>query len=174
MYERLTNGVKLRGDNQGDPWANEHREQLGNRFYLQDLDALFGHMTFAQNTGDRLFLEYVPDTYENRLKVKREFYVVAMFDRKATMNAATCPGNTVSTAFYLWLCRSIGANQPERPRFFYVIGTQAPWQMLELDIESGDRVGDPFPIGDNAMTDVWRRLGLTQLRTRLAMEIANR
>ena len=60
MYERHSNGVKVRADGCGDAWAQAHRK-LGPTFNMQDIDALFGIMAFGQNTGDKLFLEYVPD-----------------------------------------------------------------------------------------------------------------
>lgn len=171
MPERMENGVKVRADGRGDAWANEHREALGNNIYLQDLDALFGQMAFAQNTGDRLFLEYVPDDYSNRQNVVRKFQVVGMFDRKASLATATSKHNTVSTAFYLWLCRIIGEQQDVKPRFFYVFGKTAPWSMLELDIETGSEVGEPFTIND--WRSLWSQLGLTEARRTLAAKIAD-
>jgi len=86
MYERHSNGVRVRADGCGDAWAQAHRK-LGPTFNMQDIDALFGIMAFGQNTGDKLFLEYVPDDYRNRGKAVRDFRVIAMFDRKSSRQA---------------------------------------------------------------------------------------
>jgi hypothetical protein len=44
---------------------------------------------------------------------------VALFDRKASVEAARDARNALSTALYLYLCRTLGAGQPRPPRFFW-------------------------------------------------------
>jgi hypothetical protein len=166
--DRLDNGVRVRRDGQGDAWANTHREGLGNKFYLQDIDALFGMEVFGANTGDRLFIEYEPDNYENRFNAIREFALVAMFDRKATLAGAMHPGSKVSRDLYLWLCRTIGLAQPIAPKFFLVIGeSEPPWQMIEIDINTGRKLGEPSEVDGDNFRQVWNQLGLAELRSQL-------
>lgn len=167
---RLNNGVRRRMDGAGDGWANAHRKGLGNRFYLQDMDGVVGHLSFAQNTGDRLFMEYVPDNYENRNSLVRAFGVVALFDRKTTLGAAKA--SRVSTSLYLWLCRVMAEHQPVPPRFFWVIGGQEPpWRLVELDVFEGKVFGEQAVIQHATSPDhwqaIWRSLGLTRLRQEL-------
>jgi hypothetical protein len=165
MSSRLANGVRIRVDGQGDPWANAHREALGNKFYLQDIDALFGMEVFGANTGDRLFLEYEPDSYENKANVIREFAMVAMFDRKSTLPWARSPQCCLSRGVYLWMCRALRAQQPKAPKFFLVVGRDSPpWQMVEIDIDTGDEINEPMSIDADSFQRVWQQLGLTQLR----------
>ena len=173
MFESMrdSNGVKLRADGAGDGWANAHRK-LPREFYLQDLDGVFGMMAFGQNTAERLFIEPVPDSWENRTKRIRRFAYVAMFDRKTSLKGALDPRNDVPTAIYLHLCRELSKSQPTAVRFFYVVGDRAdpPWFMVELDIETAEECGERHVInlGSAAeMRDVWRRLGLDSLRQEL-------
>lgn len=168
--ERLDNGVRKRADGKGDGWANAHRDVLGTKFLMQDVDGYFGFLVYGDNTGERLFLEYVPDDYANRTKPVRSFAIVAMFDRKTTMDAATSEENALSRAFYLWLCRTIGRAQPaeKQPRFYFVVGgQQPPWDMLELDILTGERIGDIVHLANADWPHIWETLGLAPLRRSL-------
>jgi len=165
MTERLGNGVRIRADGQGDAWANTHRESLGNQFYLQDIDALFGMEVFGANTGDRLFLEYEPDNYKNKQNIVREFAMVAMFDRKSTLAWARSTQCCLSRGVYLWMCRALRAQQPHAPKFFLVVGRDCPpWQMVEIDIDTGDELSEPTTVDADSFQRVWQQLGLTQLR----------
>lgn len=172
MYTRMDNGVKARADGAGDAWAQSHRT-LGRDFHMHDIDVLFGLVAFGQNTGERLFLEYVPDNYQNRTSVIRKFAAVAMFDRKASTKAAFSQQNALSTAQYLWQCRTLGegGNQPLMPKFFFVIGKQTPpWEMIEIDIYTGERTGVEELIFMKSQAEwqrVWDALGLTSLRNEL-------
>ena len=167
MNERDEFGVRVRRDGQGDGWAEGHR-LLGKTFNMQDLDALFGFVAFGVNGAERLFLEYQPDAYHNASNLVRRFAAVAMFDRKSTITAAF--GSTVSTANYLWQCRCFSMQQPLKPKFFYVVGGQAPpWEMIELDINTGECLGQKT-IQSNKKEDwlaVWDHLGLASLRKNL-------
>jgi hypothetical protein len=168
MDHRSSNGVKLRADGGGDGWANTHRLQLGNQFLMSDIDCLFGGLVFGQNTGERLFMEYAPDNWANRTKRIRQFAMVAMFDRKKTEAAALSAHNTLATAFYLWLARVHGASQPKPPRFFYVIGGDSPpWDMIEVDIHTGDTATDIIRLNSVDWPTMWAALGLTDLRNEL-------
>lgn len=165
MYEdgnsRLSNGVKVRVDGRGDSWANEHRHQLGNEALMQDLDAMFGFTAFGHNTGERLFLEYVPDSFQNRCSSMRNFGVVALFDRKSTENAAFSSKNALSSNFYRFLCRTIATVQPIPPRFFFVIGGQEPpWMMIEVDICTGQETGNRVEVNSSNFRTLWESLGL--------------
>ena len=164
---RNDQGVKKRVDGKGDPWAKAHRDELGKRFVMSDMDGYFGHFGFAANTGDRLFMEYVPDEWRNHDRLIRQFAVVAMFDRKTTEAWAFHSENMLSRAFYLWLCRTLGGLQPVPPRFFYIVGTDAPpWQMIELDIETG-RVAGRHNLPTKDWKPLWEAVGLTDMRRSL-------
>lgn len=169
----LNNGARARIDGGGDAWADEHRHGLGMSFLMSDLDAIFGTVVFGQNTGDRLFIEYVPDDYVNRFKAVREFGLVAMFDRKRSINAAFDQRNKLSTAVYLWICRKLGSGQAKRPKFFFVIGDQVPpWQMVEIDIMNGEPTGVEATITNREdWVSIWEHLGLASLRREIAMRI---
>lgn len=163
MSEYMANGVKVRADNGGDPWAYAHRKELGSRYLMQDIDAAFGAMAFGTNSGDTLFMEYVPDGVENKGKSRREFMVIAMFDRKKTESAIA--QSTLSKAFYLHQCRVNRKSQGLSPRFFYVVGEdQPPWKMIEVDIDSGEFTGVDAFIHKGEWRQMWSVLGLTQLR----------
>jgi len=158
------NNVRVRADGKGDAWANMHRDELGNMFHMHDVDGLMGTLAFAKNTGDRLFVEYEPDSYLNRDKVLRRFGIVALFDRKQTDNAAFSKANVLSTAFYLYICRVFAEVQNVPPKFFYVIGhDRPPWRMVELDINTGEQAHEETLTGMN-WRDVWRAIGLIELR----------
>ncbi|MBF0098376.1 MAG: hypothetical protein HQM04_17945 [Magnetococcales bacterium] len=174
--EYLDNGARARVDGRGDAWANEHRTSLGARFNMMDLDAFFGTVCFGQNTVDRLFIEYVPDDYANRFKVLREFGLVAMFDRKSSLNAALEANNQISTAVYLWICRKLGIGQSNPPKFFFVIGGQdPPWEMIEIDIHNGEQTGLRATIVHHSdWRRVWETLGLASLRRELALWVTCR
>jgi hypothetical protein len=169
---RHQNGTKIRVDGRGDVWADCHRTQLGRHFLMQDVDGLFGNMTFAHNTGEKLFLEYVPDSYKNREKAIRQFAVVALFDRKSSAAWAFSVRNRVSTALYLEMCRRFATGQPFPPRFFYIIGKDSPpWEMIELCIDTGQEVGQRTRIhtmeNSNEWAKLWEAVGLSGLRDEL-------
>ena len=171
----LDNGVKDRMDGAGDSWAREHRVQLGNQYLMSDIDCLFGGVVFGQNTGERLFMEYAPDAWENRTKHIREFAMVAMFDRKKTRRAAMSAHNTLATAFYLWLARVHAGNQPKTPRFFYVIGgDNPPWQMMEVDIYTAEVTTKITQLDSVDWKTIWNSLGLTDLRNELLSWVEKR
>lgn len=168
--ETVQAGVKPRYDGGGDAWALAHRN-LGPEFHMHDLDGVFGQLVFSQRTGDRLFLEYVPDNYVNHVKRTREFALVAMFDRKRDRSAALGEPNALSTAFYLWICRKLSMEQPVPAKFFYVIGGQTPpWTMVEVDTATGSVTGREAVIhgtSHDEMMAVWEALGLVELRKSL-------
>ena len=158
---RLNNGVLARVDGGGDTWAGEHRQALSNQYFLQDLDAVAGVMAFGTNGVDRLFTEYEPDSYRNHDKLVRKFGVVALFDRKATLPA--CDRSVVSTAFYLHMARTFSLNQPIPVRFFYVVGQQEPWTLVEVDITTGERLGTT-ELANGTWRRAWGYLGLLNAR----------
>ena len=166
--ERNSNGVKNRIDGKGDGWANAHRKLLGNQFYFQDVDCFFGAVAFGHNTAERLFLEYVPDDYENRTKKIRQFGIVALFDRKSSKSAAFGNKNIVSCGVYLWLCRTLGTAQGIKPKFYYVIGNdKPPWEMIEMDIDTAD-IKEPTVILQSVnWKEIWEQLGLLELRNEI-------
>ena len=167
-FERNKQGVKTRFDNRGDSWAVQHREQLGGAFWMQDVDAMFGHLAFGHNTGERLFLEYAADDFSNRLNSIRRFALVAMLDRKSTSEAAFDEKNRVSTAFYLYICRAVGECQPVAPKFFFVIGKdRPPWTMVELDIRTGEQKDEAITLPIADWRSVWAALGLSSMRSEL-------
>lgn len=170
--DRLKNGAKRRNDSRGDAWANSHRDELGAGFNMTDVDGLIGSFSFAANTGDRLFLEYVPDHYSNRNNKVRNFGVVAVFDRKSTESAAMDSRNAVCNAMYMWLCRLVGAHQEIMPKFFYVIGGQSPpWTLIEMNPETGERVQECVLESMNWRA-VWETFGLAALREELKSRIS--
>jgi hypothetical protein len=174
VFERNTNGVKVRADGGGDGWANAHRHNLPHNIYFNDLDCVFGFCAFGHNTANALFYEYVPDAYRNRKSAIRRFGYVALFDRKKTMDAAfncTDPHAKVSLASYLHMCRVLSGAQPVPARFFYVVGANTPpWDMVEIDTQSGERTGGDVVIGQNTAVEwntVWGVLGLLEAREQL-------
>lgn len=164
--------VKPRFDAHGDGWANAHRDCLGRGIHMNDLDAIMGILAFAKNTAEKLFLEYVPDDFENRLEAIRSFAYVALFDRKRSIDFALSDSNRVSLALYLHDCRVHATVQPVGPRFFFVIGTQyPPWTMHEINIENGQIIGNEILITTNTDKILWHRIweevGLIKLRNEL-------
>ena len=142
---------------------------MPSNYFMQDLDAMFGSVVFGHNTGDRLFLEYVPDNYENRTSMIREFALIAMFDRKSNEQCAYNTRNILSRAFYLWTCRTLSAKQPIPARFFYCFGGQEPpWRLVELDINTGFNTRNSVVLDGKNWLEVWQQLGLSQLRSDLA------
>lgn len=168
--KRLKNHVKDRMDGKGDAWALEHRKMLGNDFFMQDLDAIFGNICFGQNTGEKLFIEYTPDNWENRRSKIRKFAIIAFFDRKTTKEAAFDKRNTLSTAFYLYLCQLAAEKQePFIPKFYYVIGKdRPPWSMVKLNIYTG-KIKNEIQIDSVDWKKVWKTVGLIDLREHLEL-----
>ncbi len=158
--------TKKRVDKKGDTWALAHRKLPG-KHYMHDIDGLFGMAVFGQDGEERLFAEYVPDRYENNGNVIRDFALIAMFDRKATKEAAQ--KDHLGRAFYTWLCRTTGENQPTKPRFFYVIGNrEPPWRMVEIDITTGRKINKTVKLTDTEdWNPIWEALGLARLQREL-------
>ena len=169
---RNKHGVKKRIDGKGDGWANEHRDHLAKEFYIQDVDCLFGAVAFGHNTAERLFLEYAPDNYDNHQKTIREFGIVALFDRKKTKNEAFSKRTTVSRGLYLWLCRKLRDVQGIGPKFFYVIGDdKPPWEMIELNIDTGETNLPTITLHSEEWTTIWQQLGLLELRQEITKRL---
>lgn len=169
----LPNGNRARVDKQGDLWANDHRAELAN-YFMSDVDALFGIEAWGAQTGDKLFMEYEPDAWENRRSSIRSFGVVAMFDRKASWGSIAKAGSFTSTPLYLWMCRVFRGHQGIAPKFFYVCGTRAPWRMQEVDIDTGEAVGDEVLVDSGRWGVVWRALGLSDLRDQIKKWVVRR
>lgn len=165
--ERDEQGVRLRMDGGGDEWAAAHRKHAGRDCYMQDVDGLFGFSMYAHNTADKLWLEYIPDNYRNKTNVIRNFALVGVFDRKRSWEVAFNERSTLSRSVYLWLCRTVAERQPTPPRFFYVIGATAPWQMVEVNITSGVKVGDAMTLNGEGWEAMFKTLGIDQLRATL-------
>ena len=162
--DRCDNGSRRRMDGKGDPWANAHRTAL-DKCHMVDIDGVFGLTAFGHNTGEHLFLECVPDHWENRLSALRQFAVVAMFDRKQYDGAQNKGGGPFSFAFYLHLCRVLSERQPSPARFFYVFGqNEPPWVMQEHDIDTGIKCGTPIRLDGLDWTTVWESIGLKRER----------
>lgn len=164
--DRHENGVRVRRDGQGDLWSNEHREELGNAFYLNDFDAVMGYMAFAKTGAGETFAEYVPDAYANKGKVFRRFATVAIFDRKKSMASVRGILNTVQLAYYLDICRLLADKQPIAPKFFFVVGEAAPWEMVEVDVWTGE-LGRTWCFGKSEWKQVWNAAGLSEMRREL-------
>ena len=170
---RLSNGVKRRHDGGGDAWANAHR-QLPSSVFLQDIDSFFGSLFFGKHCEEELFVEYEPDHFRNASSWIREFGVVALFDRKSTSSAAHADSNNVSTAWYLWLCRSFAEKQPVAPKFFFVIGgQQPPWTLLEIDIYTGLKNSSTIIDENDNWLQLFPKLGLIDLRNTLRDWVAS-
>ena len=161
---RLSNGVRARSDGGGDTWAGEHRRALPNQCWMQDVDAVVGGMVFGTNGVDRLFTEYVPDSYKHSNDLIRRFGYVALFDRKQTVHACE---DGVSTACYLDMARKLSLGQPIPVRFFFVVGKDAPWTMIEIDVTTGERIGTTELAGSD-WVGAWERLGLLEARKSLS------
>ena len=167
MYKRLTNGTKERSDGKGDAWANAHRSALPRDVYMQDVDGLFGFLGFGMNTAERLFVEIEPDDFRQSRTVIRDFATLAFFDRKRTLETALHEQNRVSLAYYLALCRKLGMTQAFPPRFFFIIGEQAPpWNMYEINIATGHLLSDTpvLTVHQAEWSRIWHLLGLDTMR----------
>ena len=85
-----------------------------------------------------------------------------MFDRKSSNGAFT---KSLCTALYLWLCRVIAEHQPYPPRFFQVVGDDLePYVLIEIDIHTGDQVGEPATLDSDDWCQAWEAVGLKKLR----------
>ena len=166
IVQRDSNGVRLRVDGQGDGWALAHRT-LGPAFNMTDIDGIMGVVAFAANTGERLFMEYVPDSYRNRFDMIRRYADVAMYDRKATREYAFSDANRVSLSWYLCHCRKLALAQPKGPKFFFVIGRDVPpWELIELDIKTGEVIQE-HTLTEMNFRQIWQTAGLATLRNEL-------
>ena len=167
IYQRDPNGVRNRIDGKGDPWANQHRSQLGPTFNMTDVDGMIGLVAFASNTANKIFVEYVPDSYANHNNTIREFATVAMFDRKSSKSHAFSESNRVSLAWHLNTCRQLAKTQPKPPKFFLVIGQDSPpWTLIELNINDASQVATLNLTAANWKT-IWEAVGLIALRSEL-------
>jgi hypothetical protein len=136
--------------------------------YLMDFDGLVtaDGLVDAEN---RLFAEFVCDSYTHADRAVREIAFLAFFDRKETMRTAS--PYEVKTAVYLAASRAISRDQRHRNlpkvRFFFAIGTHAPWILQEVDAWTG-AVG-PIQLYDtHGWDEVWTAAGL--LAERRALE----
>jgi hypothetical protein len=160
LSDRMANGVRGRLFRQhGDPWALEHRRQLGPSFYLDDIDLSCG-LAFGARTEDRTFYEYQPDGFEHVGQLHRDFALVAVFDRSESVRTAFAAAKSTSTAFQLHICRTFAAAQPVAPRFFHVVGLEPPFEMHELDIDDGYPCSGVISLPVNGWLPVWHALGL--------------
>jgi len=148
--ERLQNGVRFRHNAGGSPFGNLHRERLPRGFYISDIDGV----AYCEN---RSFTEYA---------VKgNAFAFVALFDLKATENAAT-----VTPLRRLLLCalaKAVAQSQPVAPLAFEVIGNAEPFTMWQLDLTTGERTCRRYFLTATNWPDVWQAAGLTATRDRL-------
>ena len=160
MSLRHTSGSKVRVDGGGDGWAGQHRTELGRGNFMQDLDVFAGTLSFATNGQDRVFAEYAPDSYVNARDTVRDFALVALFDRKSTRSAAMSNGNRLSLGFYLSVCRTYAAKQPTfPPHFYFVCGKSQPWEMIKIDIDTGDEL-ETYNYSERDWKQVWAESGL--------------
>lgn len=135
--ERLNNGVRTRYDGGGDEWANQHRKQLNSWNYMTDIDLFAGITVFAQNSAERLFVEYGIGRKPAHEHGAREFVIASLIDRKASLGWAMDPRNKIQTEIYCAMCRMLGVAQMEAPSFLVVIGgQQPPWAVHRVDIET--------------------------------------
>lgn len=161
------NGVKIRYDGKGDGWANAHREELPRDNYMQDIDCFFGINVAGHNTGDKLFLEYIPDNYDKNRKSVEDFCIVALFDRKFSEEYAFSNKNYTSRKFYLYICNQLSKNQPVPCKFFYVIGNKnPPWKMIELSLDEGHKIREKY-VDSGDWNEIWKELGLVSIKDEL-------
>lgn len=139
---------RTRHDGGGDGWAEGHRRLGG--CYMCDIDGLAAQVLIRGE--DALFAEYVADG--RRHQRIRDHSVLAIFDRKSSEPTSL---SRYSTAFLLWLCRTIAAGQGAPVRFFFVVGTSAPWTLIELDTVTGDEISRTV---QSSWRPVWHSLGL--------------
>lgn len=166
--DRNSNGVKVRKDGRGDAWANAHRIALGNEYLMQDVDICFGITVFGHNTAEKLFLEFEPDDYKHRTSAVRDFAIVALMDRKSSIEAAFAPNNRLSRHFYCWLCRVFTQYQGIAPRFFFAIGGQEPpWRIVEVDVLTDETTEAGTITRVNDWAPLWKALNLIDLRNQL-------
>ena len=151
-------------DSQGDRFANEHR-RLGTADYMNDFDVMVGSMDFAKHTENTMFAEYEPDPVGNKGSVVRQFATVAIFDRKGHHGCCTM---NIATKYQLSVCRTLSAMQPVPVRFFWVIDVAQGWEMQELCIQTGDRLGTrKLPRDASLWRTIWDEVGLSGNRATL-------
>lgn len=168
--DRLPNGVKKYYNNkkESDQWAWYHRKNLGQTYYMQDVDALYGKMTFFKNAGKKLFAEYLPEP--NNSSIIKKFAIVSFFDVKKNESAMNLmlKNQSISLAFYLYLSRIIGNAQKFNPKFFFVVGEESPWTLIEIDIFTGKKTGITATVNEKEKWfKQWHDLGITPLQHKL-------
>jgi len=132
---------------------------------MQDLDCFFGVQAFGHNTGDKLFMEYIPDNYDKNKKSVENFGVVALFDRKSNEEYALSSPNYTSRHFYIYLAKILSECQGNIPcKFFYVIGSNnPPWKMIEIDLSTGHKKTEKY-VDSGDWSSIWQELGLCSIR----------
>ena len=167
---RLDNNVRKRYDGKGDEWAKQHRHQLDSWNYMTDIDMFAGLAVFAQNSAERLFVEYGIGPKPTHKHGAKDFIIASLIDRKASISWATDPRNKIQTEVYSAICRMIGQAQPEPPSFFVVVGNQAPpWAVHRVDIETATINAEPEQIIQTLddYKQVWTALGIIEKWRRL-------
>lgn len=168
----LANGVKARADGMGgQSFSNLHRERLNHKHLMQDFDAFVGFEVVLKKAENNFFIEYEPDSYENRMMPTRRFAIVAMFDQKNSLATARHDGSKLSKDLYCDVARKLSFFQPIPPRFFWVIG---PYELQEVGINTGLETGSLIRLTpSNSWDSYWTELGLTQARAQLKSFLVN-
>jgi hypothetical protein len=160
---RLANGVRVRLDGRGDNFANAHRK--GQRdLYGMDVDAYATLELVVGDGEDRIFAEYC--LHGNGPVTESAF--VAFFDRKK-MRGKQCiadAGQMARRAPWLGLCRDLAVSYPVTPRLFWICGQGAPWDFIEWDVRSGERLRWWLLESDD-ITQEWRNIDLLRDRETL-------
>lgn len=152
--------VKERFDGLGDAFAELHRRALPSNLYFQDIDQWAGSVVVGDNTENSLYLEYVPDIQKDLNHRIRDFIVLGFFDRKKSKAAVTA-SHKVQEALYLHLCRTLSDSQVVQCRFFYVVGVEAPFSLIEVNILSGEYC-ELGKVDESTMFALWHKCGLIQ------------
>lgn len=155
--------TKPRYDGKGDEWAKIHRN-LPSSHTMTDIDTMFGFQAFGQNTTDRLFVEYA---YERTDEVKKNFRIVAIFERK--FERSKMLQYSIQHEFLCWIARIVSNAQELPCRLFYAVNSSSPgwFDLFETNIETHEF---SFVASHNKddINAVWQRLGLSKLRSELS------
>lgn len=152
--------AKPRYDNKGDAFAELHREELPSDCYFSDIDMIFGNISFSAGTEDTLFIEYLPDDFENRNNPTREFKALALIDRKESHEAALRA--TIPKQLYQWLALMVTQAQKHQCRFFQAIGKDTVFDLIEYDVVTGNKILEKQIANLNIYT-VWKEIGLCRM-----------
>ena len=166
---RAPNGVAIRRDGKGDPWANDHRG-LGQGWNMRDEDEIHRCIWEIDRRENDRFLEMDFDPIENKGNLIRRCGTLCRADRKASVLRAEdeIKAGSVAIAHMLQECRNDRAMQAGiGGRAFLVCGTDYPYTYIELDPFTGDEVRRELLLSRFGWHELYEKLGLESEKSKL-------